>query len=157
GVPPEMKSTLIDQALRTDFEATETPLRRARPGVIPRADDQIVSRAGCRRAVLKMSAVVGQCPALIVVVTARDREDRELKLAVLLDGRVIHIPVGMGHWMSEPLLEMLGRVPQHLIQRLEGSAGFEPLAKSLTPEGLLIREELLLRGAAPDQRQPLHE
>src|SRR5689334_21119360 len=70
GVPLEMEPRQIEQARGAEGEAAELCAGRARTSMVPRPDDEVMTRASFRRCMLHVLAVVREGARLVVIVTA---------------------------------------------------------------------------------------
>src|SRR5689334_11406820 len=118
------------------------------PRMIPGADHEIVPRAPLGRGILHVAAIMLERPDLVVVVTRRNRQDRDPQRRVLRGRGVIPIPVSIGFWMCDPLLERGRGVSQHGIEITEWTTREIPLAVERRPKMAVRKNAWLQRAAA---------
>ena len=82
-----------------------------------------------------MLPIVHQCPRLIVIVTAGNRQNGKRKLGVSLRGRVVAVPVRILLGMHDPLLEDRRGVTEKGVEVFKWCPRFEPAPEALAPEG----------------------
>ena len=140
---------------RAELEARHIGLRRARTGVIPRTDDEVVLSLRRRRTRLHVVGVVSECAGLIAIVLPADAQDRQREFRLLFGSRAETVPVRVLHRVRYPGLENRGWVADITVQLVEWRTRVVPATKLRAPERA-IRKYVLLRRVPADQHQPLH-
>src|SRR5689334_22811740 len=105
-----MELRQVDQAGRSHAEAAELRLGRARAGVIPRSDHEMVRVPRLRGSVGAVLPVMHQRAGLVGVVNPCDGENWNRDRRVFGITRVVSVPVGALLGLSDPLLEGRARV-----------------------------------------------
>src|ERR1700685_1361577 len=90
-----MQLRQIHETCRPELKTADFRSRRARRGMIPGSDDQIVTRPALGGRILHVLAIVRECPRLIAIVGAGDGQNRNAEARVLLGGRIVGIPKGV--------------------------------------------------------------
>ena len=101
-----MQIVQINDRGRTELHAADFIRGRARPRVIPRADDEKMFRAhfGCR--VCHMIAIKRERSKLVAIVLARDRKNRQRDFLKLLLRRHHRVVISVGRRMFQNALKI---------------------------------------------------
>src|ERR1700722_11296611 len=100
-----MQPRQIHETRRPELKTADLRARRARRGVIPGPNDEVVPCTALCRGILHVLAIVRERAGLIAVVRPGDGQNRNAEARVLLGGRIVGIPKGVGMRVLYPALK----------------------------------------------------
>src|SRR5262249_11809609 len=106
----------VEQTRGPELESTDLPFWRTGAGMIPRTDDQVVTRMSPGRSTEQVLAIVLQRSRLLVIIDSGNRQNGYIEPRILLRSRIMRIPILVWFGMRQPLLENRQRLAQHSIQ-----------------------------------------